>query len=150
MQLEAISSHPMAHYLGDETNTHLTTTSFQVVVESNKVSPQPLFLQSKQPEFPQLLLIRTFALDPSPALLLLFGCAPAPECLSCSEGPRTAHSLWGAASPVQSTDSWYKPGCWWPSWPSGHTAGSCSAGCPPTPPKILFPRQLSSHASPSL
>jgi len=39
-QLEAISSHPMASYLGEETYTHLTTTSFQVVVESDKVSPQ--------------------------------------------------------------------------------------------------------------
>jgi len=28
-QLEAIASHPIASYLGDETNTHLTTTSFQ-------------------------------------------------------------------------------------------------------------------------
>ncbi|KAK4820465.1 LOW QUALITY PROTEIN: hypothetical protein QYF61_027747 [Mycteria americana] len=34
-------------------NTHVATTSFQVVVESNKVSPQPPPLQ-----FPQLLLIR--------------------------------------------------------------------------------------------
>jgi len=35
MQLEAISSHPIAGYLGEGTNTHLTTTSFQVVVEGN-------------------------------------------------------------------------------------------------------------------
>ena len=33
-QLEAISSRPIAGYLGEETNTHLTTTSFQVDVES--------------------------------------------------------------------------------------------------------------------
>jgi len=33
MQLEAISSHVIANYLGEETDTHLTTTSFQVVVE---------------------------------------------------------------------------------------------------------------------
>ena len=46
MQLEAISSHPIASYLGEETNTHLTTTSFQIVVESNKVSPQPPLLQT--------------------------------------------------------------------------------------------------------
>ncbi|KAK4817624.1 LOW QUALITY PROTEIN: hypothetical protein QYF61_021527, partial [Mycteria americana] len=57
-QLEAISSRPVTSYLGEETNTHLTTTSFQVVVESDKVSPQPPFLQAKQPQFPQLLLIR--------------------------------------------------------------------------------------------
>ena len=41
MQLEAIASRPIASYLGEETNTCLTTTSFQVVIESNKVSPQP-------------------------------------------------------------------------------------------------------------
>jgi len=40
-QLEAIASCPIISYLGEETNTHLATTSFQVVVESNKVPPQP-------------------------------------------------------------------------------------------------------------
>ncbi|KAK4823572.1 hypothetical protein QYF61_003576 [Mycteria americana] len=58
VQLEAISSCPIASYLGEETNTHLSTTSFQVVTESNKVSPQPPFLQTKQSQFPQLFLIR--------------------------------------------------------------------------------------------
>ncbi|KAK4810277.1 hypothetical protein QYF61_015307 [Mycteria americana] len=57
-QLEAISSHPITCYLGEETDPHLSTTSFQVVVESDKVSPQPPFLQAKQPQFPQPLLIR--------------------------------------------------------------------------------------------
>ncbi|KAK4809582.1 hypothetical protein QYF61_025025 [Mycteria americana] len=55
VQLEAISSCPMACYLGEETDPHLSTTSFQGVEESNKVSPQPPFLQAKQPQFPQLL-----------------------------------------------------------------------------------------------
>ncbi|KAK4821661.1 hypothetical protein QYF61_027129 [Mycteria americana] len=41
-QLEAISSHPITCYLGEETNPHLSTTSFQ----------------TKQPQFPQPLLIR--------------------------------------------------------------------------------------------
>ncbi|KAK4830680.1 hypothetical protein QYF61_012849 [Mycteria americana] len=58
VQLEVISSCSIACYLGEETDTHLSTTSFQVVVESGKVSPQPPFLQAKQPQFPQLLLIR--------------------------------------------------------------------------------------------
>jgi len=40
-QPEAVSSHPITSHLGEETNTHLTTTSFQVVVESDKVSPPP-------------------------------------------------------------------------------------------------------------
>jgi len=47
MQLEAVSSRPIASFLGEETNTCLTTTSFQVAVEGNKVSPQPS-LQIKQ------------------------------------------------------------------------------------------------------
>ncbi|KAK4827249.1 hypothetical protein QYF61_015696 [Mycteria americana] len=55
-QLEAISSRPIARFLGEETDTHLATASFQGVVESNKVSPQPPFLQAKQPQFPQPLL----------------------------------------------------------------------------------------------
>ncbi|KAK4831631.1 hypothetical protein QYF61_018571 [Mycteria americana] len=57
-QLEAISSCPIICYLGKETDPHLSTTSFQVVVESDEVSPQPPFLQAKQPQFPQPLLIR--------------------------------------------------------------------------------------------
>ena len=58
MQLEAIASCPIASYLGEETNTCLTTTSCQAVVESNKVPPQPPLLQTKQPQLPQPLLIR--------------------------------------------------------------------------------------------
>ncbi|KAK4824915.1 hypothetical protein QYF61_021430 [Mycteria americana] len=42
MQLEAISSRPITCYLGEETDPHLSTTSFQ----------------AKQPQFPQPLLIR--------------------------------------------------------------------------------------------
>ncbi|KAK4832354.1 hypothetical protein QYF61_021953, partial [Mycteria americana] len=57
-QLEAISSCPITCYLGEETNPHLSTTSFQVVVESDEVSPQPPFLQAKQSQLPQPLLIR--------------------------------------------------------------------------------------------
>ncbi|KAK4821381.1 hypothetical protein QYF61_018919 [Mycteria americana] len=60
-QLEAVSSCPITCYLGEETDPHLSTPSFQVVVESNKVSPQPPFLQAKQPQ--------TSAPDPSPASL---------------------------------------------------------------------------------
>ena len=40
VQPEAISSCPVACYLGEETDTHLTITSFQVLVESGKVSPE--------------------------------------------------------------------------------------------------------------
>jgi len=41
MQPEAIASHPFACYLGEEINAHLAATSFQVVVVSNQVPPQP-------------------------------------------------------------------------------------------------------------
>ncbi|KAK4814264.1 hypothetical protein QYF61_012819 [Mycteria americana] len=71
VQLEAISSCPITCYLGEETNPHISTTSFQ-----------------------------TSALDPSPASLPFSGHAPAPQCLSCSGGPKTEHSIRGAASPV--------------------------------------------------
>jgi len=47
LQPEAIASRPIAGSLGEETNPRLTTPSFQVVVESNKVSPQPSLLQTK-------------------------------------------------------------------------------------------------------
>jgi len=43
--IEAISSHPTSCYLGRETDTHLSTNSFQVATERDKVSPQPPFLQ---------------------------------------------------------------------------------------------------------
>ncbi|KAK4815348.1 hypothetical protein QYF61_000180 [Mycteria americana] len=58
VQLEAIFSRPITCYLGEQIDPHLATTSFQVVVESNKVSPQPPFLQAEQPQFPQPLFIR--------------------------------------------------------------------------------------------
>ncbi|KAK4812905.1 LOW QUALITY PROTEIN: hypothetical protein QYF61_027299 [Mycteria americana] len=50
-QLEAISSCPMACYLGEETDT--TWLQPPEVVESDEVSPQPPSLQAKQPQLPQ-------------------------------------------------------------------------------------------------
>jgi len=50
-QLEAVSSHPITCHLRKETDTLLSTTSFQVVVESSEVSCQPTLLQTKQPQF---------------------------------------------------------------------------------------------------
>lgn len=40
VQPKAISSCPSTCYLGEETKPHLTTSSFQVPIESNKVSPE--------------------------------------------------------------------------------------------------------------
>lgn len=48
---------PVTGCLGEETDPHLATASFQVLVESDKVSLQPPFLQDKQPQLPQPLLI---------------------------------------------------------------------------------------------
>ena len=58
MQLEDIASRPIASYLGEEINIHFTTTSIQIIVESNKVPSQPPLLQTKQPQLPQSFLIR--------------------------------------------------------------------------------------------
>jgi len=58
LQLDAVSSRLITCYLGEETNTCLATASFQVVVESNRVAPQLPLLQTKQPQFPQPLLVR--------------------------------------------------------------------------------------------
>jgi len=55
-QFEAIFSRPVTAYLGEETNPCLTALSCQVVVEREKVSPQPPLLQTEQPQFPQPLL----------------------------------------------------------------------------------------------
>lgn len=43
VQIETISSHPITFYLREETDPHLATTSFEIVVDSDKVSPQSLF-----------------------------------------------------------------------------------------------------------
>jgi len=56
VQVEAISSHPTACYLGGEANIHHATTSFQVAVENKMISLPPPFLQAKQPQFPQPIL----------------------------------------------------------------------------------------------
>ena len=84
-QLEAISSHHITCYLAKGTDTYY----FQVAVESNKVSPQPPFLQTTP--VPSATPHKTCSPDPSPASLLFFGHTPAPQCCSCSEGPKTEH-----------------------------------------------------------
>lgn len=42
--------------LGEE-HSRLATAFFQVIVQSDKVIPEPLFLQAKQPQHPQPLVI---------------------------------------------------------------------------------------------
>ncbi|KAJ7422271.1 hypothetical protein BTVI_14832 [Pitangus sulphuratus] len=55
-QLEVLSSCPITYYLAEKTNPQLTTASFQIAVESNKVSQEPPFIQAQQPQFTQLLI----------------------------------------------------------------------------------------------
>ena len=85
-QLEATPSGPIASYTGEESDPHLTTTSFQEAVESSKVSPKP-FLQTKQTSS---LTVTPYTC--APALLPFYEHTPRPQCLSCNEGPKTEHS----------------------------------------------------------
>jgi len=43
--------------MGEEADHHITTTTFQGVVGSDKVSPEPPLLQTKQSQFPQPLFV---------------------------------------------------------------------------------------------
>lgn len=75
MQLKTVISHPRISSLREEADPHLTTTSFQAVVESDEVFPEPPLLQAEQPQFPQ----------PPPLRLLLQCphqlCCPSPDML---------------------------------------------------------------------
>ena len=57
-QLQAIPSCSTTSFTGEEANVHRTTASFQRVVGSNKVSPEPPLFQIEQFQFPQLLPVR--------------------------------------------------------------------------------------------
>ncbi|TRZ07980.1 hypothetical protein HGM15179_019125 [Zosterops borbonicus] len=52
-----MSSRTVSCWLEKETNPHRTTTTFQEVVKSDKVTSEPPFLQAKQPQIPQSFLI---------------------------------------------------------------------------------------------
>ena len=75
MQLKAIIVCPVAVTWG----RRLTPTSLHPLfreLESNNVSPDPVLLQTKQSQFPQLLLVRLVlqALHQLPVSLPFFGC----------------------------------------------------------------------------
>jgi len=53
VQLEAIHSSSSIVTWEKRLSPHLTTTSFLVAVDSDKVSPELPFLQTKQSQFPQ-------------------------------------------------------------------------------------------------
>lgn len=86
-----ISSSPS--YLAEKINSHLATTSFQVV-ESNKVSTEPPLLQNNHSSlshssFQTLHALHCLSLDALQLLLVVWG--------------TTVHCTQGAALPVQST-----------------------------------------------
>ena len=131
---------------------------------SNKVSPQPPLLQTKQPRFLQPLLIRLVLQIPHQPHCSSLDTLQQLNVLLVVRKSKTEHRIGGAASPVPSTGawsmpyscwphySWYKPEQCWPSWPPRHTVRPCSASCQPThpPPRSFSARQLSRHSSPSL
>lgn len=70
----------MYPFLGEEADSHLTTTSFQIVVKSNEVSAELPFFQTKQPKLPQLPLIRV---RPFPSFLALLWTCKLPRTCTC-------------------------------------------------------------------
>ena len=100
--LEAIPSCLIVSYVQKEAGPHFAATSFQVVVESNKVSPEPPLLQTEQSQLPRLFLIRLVL--PSSASLPFSGHVPGPQCLPCSKEPKAEHSTQDASSPELNTE----------------------------------------------
>ena len=52
-QLESIPPRPVTGHMGEQTCPDLTTASFNVPIEGNKVAPEPPLLQAEQPQLPQ-------------------------------------------------------------------------------------------------
>ena len=138
--------------MGEEADSHLATTSFQVVVESYKASPEPPLLPTKQFQFPQRLLV-SLVLQPP-----LWLCCLSLDILQGLDvflvvSHSTQDINEGAASPELSTGElsspsycwqhnfWYKPGCHWP-WLLKYSADSCLAKCQPTLPGSFLPHSL--------
>ena len=90
-QRQAIPSRPTA-VPWEQRPTPPHTASFQVVAESQEVSPEPPLLQTEQPRFPQPLPI-TLCSRALTAPLPFSGHAPGPQCLSRSEGPALSAAL---------------------------------------------------------
>lgn len=87
MPLEAVSSHPMSVVIGEKRPMlSLLQTSFQMVVESDEVSPQPLLSRLSNP-VPPAAPHGFCSLSLSPALFLLSAQTPAIQSTSCIEGP---------------------------------------------------------------
>lgn len=121
-------------------DTAFTATSFQVVVKSNFVFPQPHFLQIKQHQYPQLFLI-SFVL--SLVFLLFSGNAEQLNIRPVVRDPKLNRGVQCHKQGEIIFQSYWpqyfgcRPGFYWLSWLSVHTAGLCSAShqteplCPP-------------------
>ena len=118
VQLEAIIFHPITSYLGGVTDPHLATTSFQIVVESSKISPEP------PPDYtilaPSAIPRRTCASDPSPASLSFSEHTKGLRVFLVVRGPQTnivlkqqPHHSWCSPCSCLLHYFWYKPGCPW-------------------------------------
>ena len=73
-QLQAIPFRSISTYAGEEADSHFT--SFQRVLESNKVSPEPPRLRTEQSQLPQPLLMRLESWGGQPSHQTIF-------CLMC-------------------------------------------------------------------
>lgn len=80
-QFKAISYCHISCCLGEKTDPHLTTTHFQVAIRSPL---SHLFFQVNN-----CIPCKTCA----PVLLPFSGLSPPPQCLFCSEGPKTGHRI---------------------------------------------------------
>ncbi|KAK4806181.1 hypothetical protein QYF61_001104 [Mycteria americana] len=105
-QLEAISSCPITCYLGEETDPHLSTTSFQRAIRS------PLSLLFSRLNSPSSLSRSSsdFCSRPFTSFVALLWTRSS----TSSGGPKSEHSIRGAASPVPSTGDNHCPS------PAGH------------------------------
>jgi len=108
--LKTITSCAIASYAGEENDPRIPTTSFQTVVDSNKVSPEPHLLWTKQSQFPQLLPIRSVLHTPHSFVVLLWTHSRTSVFLVV-RGPKLNTTL--DTLPGLSTEEWLPPKSWW-------------------------------------
>jgi len=107
--LEAISPHPVTCHQWEETNPIHPVITFQVLEESNKVSPQPPLPQTKQPQFLQSLLIGHTLQAFTSLIALLWTCSSTSMSKCCSIVWKT---FWKMPSSPSNIDSCEVLGAW--------------------------------------